>query len=387
MIPAGFELLISEMTTTGFDSQTLTERLCDQIRRQGPMTFRDWMESALYDKAQGYYCRKDLARWGREGDYRTSPETTLLFAATFARYFAELFHDAGSPTSFTLVEVGGGAGHFASELLETLSRRFPRVFDAITYVFDEVSEDSRDRAAERLVSFHDKVEFKQLSRLSAFEPGIVFSNELLDAFPIHRVTLRGGILLELYVGLGDNSRFEWVEGPPSTPRLAAFLERFQVQLSEGQIAEVNLGLEDWFGLVSQKLKCGYLVTVDYGLAATELYDSLARRNGTLRAFLRHEFAANVLSLPGEQDITSSVDWTAAMSLGRGLGFESCVFDRQDRFLLRCGLLEELELRVAQEAGEGEKMRLRTSVRDMILPGGMASSFQVLVQRRFRTAQT
>ncbi len=369
------------MTKTGFLSQTLAERLSDLILRQGPITFRDWMETALYDKDQGYYCRKDLVRGGRAGDYRTSPETTTLFAATFAHYFVQLYRDLGSPQQFTIVEVGGGAGHFATEFLETLRQSYSRVFESVTYVLDEISGDSRERAAERLARFGERVKFQRLSDLAAIDAGIVFSNELLDAFPVHRVTIRDGKLRELYVGLNESQSFDWFEGPPSTPRLHAYLERFNIQLRETQVVEMNLALEDWFLLVSENLKRGYVVTVDYGLEAADLYASPERNEGTIRAFRRHAFATELLASPGGQDITSSIDWTAVMAIGKELGFESCEFNRQDRFLLRCGLLEELELRVSQVDGEAEKLRLRTSVREMILPEGMAEKFQVLVQKR------
>ena len=128
-------------------SQTLAERISDRIQRNGPITFEAWMKAALYDELQGYYCRRDLPRWGRQGDYLTSPESSDLFAATFARYFAHLFSELGSPKMFMVVEMGGGAGHFAAEVLETLQGRFPAVFGRLNYVLDEISNDARIRAA------------------------------------------------------------------------------------------------------------------------------------------------------------------------------------------------------------------------------------------------
>src|ERR1700741_1728343 len=121
------------------NSSLLAEQLSNLIRREGPISFRDWMATALYDPVQGYYCRRDLVRWGREGDYRTSPERSVLFGSTFARYFHELFSELGSPDEFTLVEVGPGGGHFAFSAMETLERHYPDVCDRISYVFDELS--------------------------------------------------------------------------------------------------------------------------------------------------------------------------------------------------------------------------------------------------------
>ncbi|MDQ3804683.1 MAG: SAM-dependent methyltransferase, partial [Acidobacteriota bacterium] len=166
----------------------LAERLRERVEREGAITFRDWMWAALYDEHEGYYRRPDRARWGRAGDYRTSPERSPLFAATFARYFAALFEELGRPPSFHLIEAGGGAGHFAEGVLRTLGRDAPAVFDALRYVFDEASEDARLRAARRLSPFGGRVEFR---RVEEFETPpracVVFSNELLDALPVHRV--------------------------------------------------------------------------------------------------------------------------------------------------------------------------------------------------------
>ena len=363
-------------------SQTLAERLSDRIRREGPITFRDWMETALYDERQGYYCRSDLARWGRQGDYRTSPETSALFAATFARYFAQCFAGLASPEVFTVVEIGGGAGHFAAEVLDTLRGRFPAAFDRLNYVFDEISNDARIRATDQVAKFSERVRFERLHELSPIKAGVIFSNELIDAFPVHRIGLLEGKLLEFYVGLSENGDFRWVDGPVSSPRLLDYLKRFKIQLRDRQVVEINLAVEDWYHEIANKLRHGYLVTVDYGCEAAELHGP-AGNQGTLRAFQRHQLAKDILSSPGEKDITSTVDWTVMREIGRELGFEVVTFEGQDRFLLNCGLLEELELRAAEVETEAERLRLRTSVREMILPGGLASSFQVLVQQKGR----
>jgi len=360
---------------------SLASRLRDRIRRGGPIPFRAWMEAALYDQQEGYYYRSDRERWGRLGDYRTSSERSVLFAATFARYYAKLHQELGSPAEWTIVEAGAGEGYFAAGLLETLQLRFSKAFCATRYIIDEASVDSKSRAEQKLARFGEQVDFKRLPELHPINSGIIFSNELLDAFPVHRATVREGQLREFYVGINGKEDFEWTIGPPSTRRLAEYLEQHGIQLAEGQIVEVNLEIEAWFRQSEGKLCHGYLITVDYGAEASELYGSPERREGTLRAFQGHQFADDVLARPGEQDITTTVDWTFVKRIGKELGFETIEFERQDRFLLNAGLLEELERRVSEAQDEAERSRLRTSAREMILPGGMAASFQVLVQRR------
>lgn len=357
--------------------------LRERLRHEGAISFRDWMQIALYDESGGYYTRRDLQRWGRGGDYRTAPERSPLFAATFARYFAGLYEELGAPPSWTIFEAGAGAGHFARGVLETLRRDHPHIFSATRYVIDEASADGRERADQLLKEFADRVEYRRLAEISKpVNEGIVVANELLDAFPVHQVVVRDGKLLELYVGIDEEAeKFTWVEREPSTPQLAAYLARSGVELYEGQVAEINLEIEGWMERAASVFKRGYLVLVDYGAEASELYGSPHRREGTLRAFHQHRFADDVLARPGEQDLTTTVDWTNVRRVGERLGLQTVSFERQDAFLLRAGLLDQLELMAAETQNETDALILRSGVRELILPGGMSESFQVLIQKR------
>lgn len=363
-------------------SDGLATRLRERIRREGPLTFREWMRAALYDERGGYYRRPGAARWGRAGDYRTSPERGRLFAATFARYFAGLYEELGRPPVLHLLEAGGGAGHFARVLLETLRRDEPRLFGALRYVFDETSPDSRARAAALLTPFADRVEFRHAADLKApLDPAVVFSNELLDALPVNRVRVRGGELRELYVGLDEGGGFVFVEAEPSTPELAEHFRRMGVTLAEGQAAEVNLEAGSWVAGAARLVGRGFVVTVDYGDEAAGLFGDPRRHDGTLRAFRGHDFAEDVLADPGAQDLTSTVNWTHVLAEGEAAGLKTVSLERLDAFLLRAGLLEQLEREGAHAADVAEVTALRLGAREMILPGGMASHFQVLVQKR------
>jgi SAM-dependent MidA family methyltransferase len=370
----------TETRAAGRRDLTLAERLREHIERDGPVAFRDWMAAALYDEQDGYYRRRDRARWGRAGDYRTSPERTPLFAAAFARHLSTLYEELGRPPSLHLLEAGGGAGHFAAGVLRTLGRDAPDLFKALRYVFDEESEDARERAAGLLAPFSERVEFQRLAEVE--DPpaaAIVFSNELLDALPVHRVRQSGGRLRELCVGVGPAGRFVWVEREPTTPRLAEHFARLGVGLAEGQTAEVCLDAEEWVARAARLARRGYLITVDYGATADELYRAPHRRDGTLRAFRGHAFVDDILADPGAQDLTAHVNWTQLMRAGESVGLRTLALERLDAFLLRAGLLEQLEAESAAARDEAEVTRLRLGAREMILPGGMASHFQVLVQ--------
>jgi SAM-dependent MidA family methyltransferase len=340
------------------------------------ITFYDWMKAALYDPAHGYYQRSDHERWGRAGDYRTSPERSALFAATFARYFARLYEELEQPRKWTIVECGAGGGDFAFGVLETLAQQFPSVFEATRYVVYDVSRDALRRTQQRLVDFGDRVTCSSSFDAIHVDNGIFFSNELLDAFPVHRVVQTEQGLAELYV-----EGFSWVKGPLSTPRLAEFCAQYAPELIAGQVIEINLEIDEWFARVAGKLANGFVITVDYGAESDELYDATLRPNGTLRGFRGHEIVDDVLAQPGECDITASVNWTQVKTAGERARLKVVEFASQDKFLLSAGLLTELEHQLSLARTEAERTALTTGARDMILPGGMASSFQVLVQRR------
>jgi SAM-dependent MidA family methyltransferase len=367
------------------DQTPLAERLREQIRRAPScaISFRDWMAAALYDEREGYYCRADRTRWGRGGDYRTSPERSPLFAATFARYFAALYDELGGPSQWTILEAGAGAGDFARVALETLEREHPRVFRATRYGLVEISADARTRASANLAAFSDRIEFYEGDRWRelSFECGVIFSNELLDAFPVHRVLMRDGQLRELCVGLNDACDFTWSEQEPTTTRLAKHFARLDTALAEGHVAEVNLAAEEWIEDASSALGRGYVVTVDYGAEAAELFQTPERVCGTLRGFSAHEFVADVLAEPGAYDLTTTINWTALRMAGKAAGLETITLERQDEFLLRAGALDQLERLAARASGEAERVQLVLGAREMILPGGMSQSFQVLVQKK------
>ncbi len=353
--------------------------LRSQIQSSGPITFRDWMAAALYDPEFGYYCQSGIERWGRSGDYRTSPERSLLFSATFARYFVSLHAELSKTGMLRILEAGAGAGYFAAGVLDTLVTEFPNLYENCCYLIDERSRDAQALAADRLQRFGTHLQFEHLGELDT-PVDIVFANELLDAFPVHRVTVRDGRLLEFYVGVAANGEFKWEVYSASTPELEEYFLQHGSLPAEGQIAEVNLEIADWLRTASEKIERGFLVLADYGAEGDELFQAEHYREGTLRAFRQHQFMPNVLNDPGGQDLTTTIDWKHVRRLCSSHGFELVKFERQDKFLLGAGILEELERQTAQ-VSEVEATRLRTEAREMVLPSGMAASFQVLVLRR------
>lgn len=358
------------MTSRGL---SLADNLKQSIRSSGPITFRDWMEAALYDPEQGYYTSSSRTPWGREGDYRTSPERSRLFAATLARYFLNLRERMGGP--LTVVEAGAGGGFFAANVLESLRRMEPA--QSIRYIVDERGEAAREKLRDRLGS---EITFASIDEI---EPcaGIFFANELLDAFPVHRITRHDDKWYELYVELDREGEFKFVTGPLSSSRLERYFERLELLPANSHVADVNLEIEDWLQMVQKKLAQGFLVLVDYGAEAVELFESPLRRDGTLRAFQQHSMPANPLANPGRQDLTTTIDWTTVRLVAETLGFRVEEFDRQDKFLMRHGFVEELERQSSSLQSEADRAVLNAEAKEMLLPSGMSASFQVMVLSR------
>ena len=360
---------------------SLADRLRARIRREGPISFRDWMQMALYDERDGYYCRHGRTPRGRPGDYRTAPERSPLFAATFARYFAKLFAELGSPSSWNIIEVGAGFGEFAVGVLGNLKSSHPKVFAATHYLIDEISADAREQAARNLAGFEDVFAFCRLAEIiETFPAAIVFSNELIDALSVHRITRRDGKLQILCVGLNDRDQFVWAERDLDA-EVAAYCARVHLRLDEGQITEVNLGAEDFIARVALLFERGLIITVDYGATREELLNDPQRRQGTLRTAYHHRIGSDALLQPGSRDLTTTIDWTQIKEAGERAGLQTAKLERLDQFLLHEGLLDELEIWTGKIADPAEIMHLRTGAREMIMPGGMAASFQVLVQRK------
>jgi len=362
------------------DKINLADRLRERIRHEGPITFRDWMQAALYDRAEGYY-RHQRIRQGRAGDYRTAPETSPLFGAVFAHYFMKSYFDLSAPDEFTIIDVGAGAGDFARAVLTTLQREFLKIFNATRYIIDEISDDARSQALTKLGEFKDRIQFRSLSEIEPPLPhAIIFSNELLDAFPVHRVIGRNGKIRELRVGLNDEDEFTWIEDELSGD-VREYCERIRLQLAEGQIYEVSLTAEEFISRAAQVIGEGLLITVDYGADRNVLLDDPNRFRGTLRVFHRHSFVDDLLARPGEYDLTTTVDWTQIQEAGERYGFETLRFQRLDEFLLSEGAPDELFSIGNQIRDPVELLNFNAAARELIMPDGMAAAFQVLVQRK------
>ena len=259
-------------------------RIRDEIRRDGPMPFVRYMDLALYDPAGGYY-RGPEARPGRAGDFITAPEAHPIFGRAVARVLDETWRRLGEPARFVVREHGAGDGTLALAILDGLRREGSGLERASRTSRSRSSRAARgDRLATGDAGWADIL----TGPAAVAEPivGAVLGNEVLDALPVHRVRRREDALVELAVGL-DGEQLVEVEIEPTTPALGERLVSEGVELVDGQTAEICLALDRWVGDAAAGLARGLLLLIDYGAIATELYDPVRRRDGTLRAYLRH----------------------------------------------------------------------------------------------------
>ena len=358
------------------EATELELKLIRRIRREGRITFRDFMRAALYDSELGYYNTERL-KIGPRGDYYTSSNAHPVFGAVLAASFAGLWNGFGDEHSLTLVEMGAGTGQMASDVMCAMRDEHPSLFEGLRYVIVESSRAMIARQRERLAPFSGRVRWRTLQEIErAPLTGIFFSNELIDAMPVARVRFNRGKLEEQYVGLEPGrERLELLWGEPSDLKLAGYINRAGLSLREGQIIEINLDALSWLESLSRAIERGFLVTIDYGDINTHLYGP-DRAGGTLRSFSRHRLIDSPLDLIGEQDITASVNFTALIEYGRDFGFETLSYERQVSFLIRNKLIERIA--AMRSANEGD-MKERLQVKNLFVPGGASDNFRVLIQ--------
>ena len=341
-----------------------------RIQERGKITFAEFIEIALYWPQGGYYSGREPV--GAQGDYYTSPAVHPAFGALLAVQLFQMWREISSPAVFTVLELGAGNGLLCRDIT-SYAKEMPRGFAAaLRYLcLDRRSPETLEAGTTgtgRILS--DGLPFKGLE-------GCILSNEYLDAFAVHQVNMTSNGLKEVYVGLESDDLVE-VTGELSDPALARRFTDLGAVLVEGQTAEVNLSLDEWAQDVSAALEHGFVLTIDYGRLASELYSMELRPRGTLTTFHRHTQTDAPLQRIGRQDMTAQVDFTTVMQAGRRAGLETLGFSTQGRFLSNLGLphlrrhLTGLDLPRSQIAANN------TGMLDLARPGGLGD-FKVLVQ--------
>ena len=358
----------------------LKKLLLDTLRRSGPMTFERYMQTCLYHPEFGYYTQ-GRERTGVVGDYFTSSDLHPVFARLLARQAAEMWNAMGCPPLFTWVEMGAGRGVFASDFLSWSAGVLPDFAAALDYVAIEPGEKQCHAIEARLAGAGVRERVRLLRNLEELAPatGCFFSNELVDAFPVHVATRDEGHLKEIYVvAHGDELGEEM--GPISDPAVAAYVARYAHELEECQRVEVNRMAQAWIRAVAAKLARGFVLTIDYGDTADRLFTA-DRPRGTLLAYRGHVATEDFFAAPGETDITAHVNFSALIDAGKADVLERAGFTTQERFLLALG--ERNQFADVYDPGQNEPDRLsaRLKLKRLISPEGMGNIFKVLLQQR------
>jgi len=351
----------------------------ERIQRRGPITVAEFMDLALYAPEVGYYARA-ARRSGRAGDFFTSVDTGPVFGALLAAYFAALWRRSGADRC-DLVEAGAGNGRLTRDILDAASRRDPDFYHAIAAHLVERSAAARANHRMTLAAHEDRLAYSGEEMPGRID-GIVFANELLDAFPVHLVEMGDAGLFEVYVGL-EAGRLVDGTGPLSDPALEDYLRRAGVSLERGARAEINLAAVDWVAGAAARLHSGFLVLIDYGYEAAELY-SAARSQGTLATYHRHLVDAPAggaptagpawLADPGSRDLTSHVDFTSVRLAAERAGLATLSIAAQTRFLL--DILEGSPL--VAELSAPARLADRLALKTLLMPGGLGSTHTAMV---------
>jgi SAM-dependent MidA family methyltransferase len=345
------------------DNSALREIVSARIRETGSIRFDEFMELVLYHPEHGYYVAADPAL-----DYQTSPNVHPVFGAAIARQLADFWRLLGRPQRFEIFEAGAGSGRLAADVLSALNREEPELFEVVSYTLQDVSltTDRVQRRLEALGVLAAKARVRDALPLQPAIDGCIISNELLDALPFRRVRARGRALNEVNVTLRDGRFYD--DEAPATPEVEAYFEALGLQPADGCEAEVNLAALRWMADAARALNRGYILTLDYGYEASELYAPW-RRHGTLLTFYRHTSGDSPYARVGRQDITASIDFTSVKRAGEAAGLNTYRLVQQAELLAVLGIGDALSDQPAPDQIEAY-YALRRAVIELTDPAGL-----------------
>jgi SAM-dependent MidA family methyltransferase len=344
----------------------LTSIIRDRIEREGPISFRDFMEMALYHPTEGYYT-STAERIGLQGDFYTSAYLTSLFGKLIAKQLEEMWRILGKG-EFTIIEFGAGSGLLCSDILEQIkeNREF---YKAVNYCIIEKSGAMRKKQQSLL---HDRV--KWYNNVDDIDPvtGCVISNEVVDNFAVHQVMMREQ-LNEIFVGY-ENGFVELLL--PASKSLTEYFDELKVSLPNGFRTEINLEAIKWITQIAHVLKKGFVLTIDYGFPSLELYSD-RRRLGTMVCYHKHKVNYSPYENIGQQDITTHINFSALHHWGTKAGLDFGGFTNQAYFLMGLGFTSQIgSMERGRDNGiQDRSLLLQTFLRDM------GRRMKVLVQQK------
>lgn len=363
------------------------------------ITFAQFMDMVLYHPELGYYSTKAV-NLGKQGDFFTSIHLGADFGELLVVQFVQMWETLGRPAPFSLVEMGAGQGLLALDILKCIQQQYLDFFNALDYVIVEKSSVLKQAQQQRLQEF--SVRWLNLEEIpSQSITGCFFSNELVDAMPVHQFILKQGKLLEIYVTTLEDqeddkvigvispsaSSFVEIADTPSTPKLLEYFDFIGINISdypENYRSEINLAALDWLSMVAECLQRGYLLTIDYGYPASRYYNP-RRSQGTLQCYYHHQHHNDPYINIGQQDITAHIDFTALERWGERCGLDKVGFTEQALFLMALGLGKRIAALSYTEQPISQLLHRRDLLHQLLDPLGLGG-FGALVQGKGLTAQ-
>lgn len=344
------------------------------------ITFRDYMEICLYSEPYGYY-RNERPKIGKQGDFYTSSSIGSVMGEMVASFICkQLKIESPHTEPVHVVEWGGGNGRMALHILGEIKRNEPAIYARLTYTIIESSAYHRQQQRSMLEEHAQVIQFTSEIEWLTYTPQdqvYVLANELLDAFPIHRIRYKDLLFQESYVKWQEEERiFQEIWRPISSQRILDFLERSKVQWLDGQIGEINLEAESWVSRVAERIRTGSCMIIDYGDTAEELF-APHRFNGTFMCYRKHQAQDDPFIHQGEQDMTSHVNFTSCQLAARQSGFTECQLQTQREFLVDQGILQRLQDHYDPNPFSEVSKRNR-SIRQLLLSDQMSELFKVFV---------
>jgi SAM-dependent MidA family methyltransferase len=349
------------------------------------------MRTCLYSPSGGFYSSRGN---GINAHFGTSPTSHPAFGALIARQLEQMWHLLGDPSVFHVIEVGSGDGTLARSIVDACRRMAPGLAQALYYVAadyepfwtqptDHTSGWKSGTGSWPGPGGQDTTLGAQRVKAEGLGPfrnivGCILSNELLDNFPVHRFAIQGGKVKEIFVTLAGGHLTEILDAP-SSPRIEQRLAGLDLSLPEGYRGEVNLALEDWTSQINATLDRGFILTIDYGQLATDLYSPL-NTGGTLVCFNRHVVGGDPYQHIGRQDITTQVDFTSLMQLGERCGLATVGYALQRHFLANLGFSSFLDALRTQGLSDARMELSRLAMMTLVDPDEYGD-FKVLAQAK------
>jgi len=371
---------------TNNKSNLLQKKIIELIdsSNQKKITFADYMNLCLYDSEYGYYNSENILI-GKSGDFYTSASLSSDFGELLAIQLEEFWCVMDKPSPFHLVEVGAGEGNLTINILNYLKTHYPDFFQSIEYIIIEKSEILAEKQKQIIKKSFNKSVISKWYKWEDIEnnslQGCIFSNELIDAFPVHLVEFNQGILQEVYLTNNEGNLTE-VLGNLSTVEIEDFFKTLNINFSqdiypEKYRTEVNIQALNWLKTVTKKLKKGYVLTIDYGYQGDKYYHP-QRFQGTLKCYYQHRHHNNPYVNIGCQDITSHVNFTALEVYGERYGLSNIAYTPQALFLMNLGLGDRICGLSSGKIPIGEMIERRNQLHSLINPEGLGN-FGVLLQ--------